>query len=916
VLSGFFAGTALVANGQVPVITGPPDLDIVATNEAFNPATNAWTTRLPMPTARDSFAISEVNGKIYVVGGQIINNCIPIDTLEAYDPATDAWTGLTSMPTARFFAGAGTVNRKMYVIGGQLGCGGAVRTVEVYDPSTDTWSTAADMPTARHSVGVAVIHDTTLNRDVLYAIGGATNNGSVNVPVNTVEAFDPMTNSWTTKTSMLQERFQPVIGVVNGKIYAIGGFDTTFSQASDKTVEAFDPVTNAWTMKTSMPTARGVHPAGGVANNIIYVAGGIDQINLTPETSLTTVEAYHSASDTWSTAPDMPSPRTGLGIAIVNNKLYAVGGNTPGIARVGQPFIYQITATNHPTEYSQSGLPADLNFDTALGIVYGTPTSPSDSPVTFQATNGAGTGPPATKRLVVLPDPTSGLRIVSSTCATGRTGQPFSFRVLTKGDSPATRFTVGGLPYKHGVGPELTIDPVTGVISGTPTSLGNFSVTLTVTDGSLETHATLQLTFISDPTVPIVNSSSDAIITPGSFFSLRLRADASSPIFKYIGTDGLEHQGQTSAGLPPGLSFDGIDTISGVYSPTPTPTPTLLADFTSDARRVSTTAPDTIKIRPAFAVEPIATNPDGTGVAPLNFFVTGPPIVTTNPATLIASFSATLNGSLNPDGLTTSVHFQYGTTTNYDFTTANQSYTGITNRNVSASISGLIASTVYHYRIVATNSAGTTFGGDRMFTTLSATGSPVVASSPATLIASFSAKLNGSLDPHGLTTSVHFRYGTTTGYGLTTAPQSQNGNTYRNASANISSLTASTTYHFRIVASNSAGTRFGSDKTFTTLSGTGPPVVTTNAATSVTSSSATLNGSLDPHGLPTTVSFRWGTTTSYGHTTPMLNQTGNTYRNIAANISGLSTHTTYHFRIVATNSAGTRLGSDRTFTTP
>ncbi len=184
------------------------------------------------------------------------------------------------------------------------------------------------------------------------------------------------------------------------------------------------------------------------------------------------------------------------------------------------------------------------------------------------------------------------------------------------------------------------------------------------------------------------------------------------------------------------------------------------------------------------------------------------------------------------------------------------------------------------------------------------------------MIASFSATLNGSLDPHGLTTTVYFQYGTTTSYGLTTAPQSQSGNTYRNISANISPLTASTVYHFRIVATNSSGTRYGSDRTFTTLAATGAPVVTTNPATNVTSSSATLNGSVDPHGLTTNVFFQYGTTTSYGQATPMQSQTGNTFRNITANISGLTTHTTYHFRIVATNNAGIRFGSDRTFTTP
>jgi hypothetical protein len=297
---------------------------------------------------------------------------------------------------------------------------------------------------------------------------------------------------------------------------------------------------------------------------------------------------------------------------------------------------------------------------------------------------------------------------------------------------------------------------------------------------------------------------------------------------------------------------------------------------------------------------------------------TGSPVVITSPATLIASFSATLNGSLDPHGLTTNVYFQYGTTTSYGLTTPMQSRTGNTYLNISANISGLLASHVYHFRIVAHNGGGTSFGSDRTFTTLSATGPPVVVTStnPATFIASFSATLNSLLDPHGLTTSVHFQYGTTTSYGLTTAPQSHTGNTYLNVSANISSLSASTVYHFRIVATNSAGTTYGADQVFATLSATGPPVVTTNPATNVTSSSATLNGVLDPHGLTTSVYFQYGTTTSYGFTTPMQSQTGNTYRNIAANISGLTTHTTYHFRIVATNSAGTRMGIDRIFTTP
>jgi hypothetical protein len=316
----------------------------------------------------------------------------------------------------------------------------------------------------------------------------------------------------------------------------------------------------------------------------------------------------------------------------------------------------------------------------------------------------------------------------------------------------------------------------------------------------------------------------------------------------------------------------------------------------------------------------VATNSAGTTYGADQTFTTlsatGPPVVTTNPATLIASYSATLNGSLDPHGLTTTVYFQYGTTTSYGLNTSLQTKTGNTYQNISANISGLAASTTYHLRIVATNSAGTRYGADRTFTTLSPTGAPVVTTSPATLIASFSATLNGSVDSHGLTTSVYFQYGATTSYGLTTASQSKSGNSYQNVSANIGSLSASTTYHFRIVATNSGGTVYGADQIFTALSATGPPVVITNSATNVAASSATLNGTVDPHGLTTSVHFQYGTTTGYGLTTVNQSFGGNTYQSISGNISSLSASTTYHFRIVAINTAGATYGSDKTFTTP
>jgi hypothetical protein len=297
---------------------------------------------------------------------------------------------------------------------------------------------------------------------------------------------------------------------------------------------------------------------------------------------------------------------------------------------------------------------------------------------------------------------------------------------------------------------------------------------------------------------------------------------------------------------------------------------------------------------------------------------TGLPVAATTPATSVASFSATLNGSVYPHGSTTTMYFQYGTTTGYGLTTPADTKTGNRYQDVTANINGLTASTTYHYRIVATNSFGTRYGGDRTFITLPPTGRPVVTTDPASLIASFSARVNGSLDPHGLTTTVYFQYGTTTGYGLTTAPHSHTGNTFQNITANVNGLAASTTYHFRTVATNSAGTTYGADRTFRTLNPTGPPIVLANEATNVTSSSATLNGMVDPRGMTTRISFQYGTTNGYGFVTRAQSHSGNTYQNVTANINGLTASTTYHFRMVVGNSVGIFIeyGPDKTFTTP
>jgi phosphodiesterase/alkaline phosphatase D-like protein len=294
-----------------------------------------------------------------------------------------------------------------------------------------------------------------------------------------------------------------------------------------------------------------------------------------------------------------------------------------------------------------------------------------------------------------------------------------------------------------------------------------------------------------------------------------------------------------------------------------------------------------------------------------------PPIATTSAATSKTTTGAALNGTVNANNTSTTVTFEYGTTTSYGQTvSASPSpIADMTNTDVSASITGLTAGTTYHFRVKAVNSLGTTYGSDMTFTTEGL--APTATTKDATNKTSTSATLNASVNANMASTTVTFEYGTTTSYGqtVTASPSPVTGSSNTNVSANISGLSAGTTYHFRIKAVNSVGTTHGSDMTFTTVGLA--PTATTLDATSKTASGATLNASVNANMASTTVTFEYGTTTSYGQTvnaTPST-VTGNSSANVSASITGLTAGTTYHFRVKAVNSVGTTYGSDMTFTT-
>ena len=191
----------------------------------------------------------------------------------------------------------------------------------------------------------------------------------------------------------------------------------------------------------------------------------------------------------------------------------------------------------------------------------------------------------------------------------------------------------------------------------------------------------------------------------------------------------------------------------------------------------------------------------------------------TGAATSIKSTEATLNGTVNPEGLASQYYFEYGTTKSYGSKTTEVS-AGSGSKNVAASqlARGLTPNTIYHFRVAEVNSTGTTRGEDRTFTT--AKGSPpTVVTESATGVTATEAILHGTVNPNGFSTTDQFEYGTTTAYGTVVPAVAEGAGSGTTAVAKgylLTGLRPSTTYHFRIKGTSAEGTSLGSDGTFTT----------------------------------------------------------------------------------------------------
>jgi N-acetylneuraminic acid mutarotase len=137
-----------------------PSLNVsVGTHDVYDIAAGTWSRKADLPTPRNHAAVGVVDGKVYVVGGRagsvFIPNALNVDIVEEYNPATDRWLLKAPMPTPRSAATWGTYNGRIYVAGGEIrhrDIWGTYTTVEAYDPKTNSWARLPPMPMPRHGL--------------------------------------------------------------------------------------------------------------------------------------------------------------------------------------------------------------------------------------------------------------------------------------------------------------------------------------------------------------------------------------------------------------------------------------------------------------------------------------------------------------------------------------------------------------------------------------------------------------------------------------------------------------------------------------------------------------------------------------------------------------------------------------------
>ena len=292
--------------------------DRVATDRVWRMVSSRWVELPHMLQPRAAAAAAIVGDRIIVTGGVDVNGAL-LTTTEVFDG--NSWSLGAPIPTARQMLAAASDGKLVYAVGGTNGHSD-LATVEVYDPDAKAWTPVAALPQATSDLGVAIADGR------LVAVGGVSG-GQV---LKSVSAFDLMTQTWAGLPDMATARHGMAVATVEKSVYAIGGSTAAGDSQVVSTAEVLklparkiQPASH-WRSLPEAPTAR-LMMAWAVLNDKIWIIGGLRN-----GVALQTVESYDPKIGAWQTGPPLPIPLHHAAAATYRGELVVLGGASDNIA--------------------------------------------------------------------------------------------------------------------------------------------------------------------------------------------------------------------------------------------------------------------------------------------------------------------------------------------------------------------------------------------------------------------------------------------------------------------------------------------------------------------------------------------------------------------------------------------------------
>lgn len=351
--AGFFdrdddggAGNFVVAGGGGGSLTSATGL---ATSEVWNFRGMTVTQGATMGTARAlHLAVPLQNGKVLIVGGADDTGTV-LSTCELYDPATNSFAPTGSMNSPRVLHAATLLaDGRVMVAGGTSSLVDTVaaitstlNTTQFYDPNTGVWTNGPNLGGRRLAPAL-----TRLSNNQVMVSGGVEVTLFFGIPINAVsttavQRWNPATNAWTNGPAMPQGRaghHYNQVTLADGRVLLTGGTSVpNLTGAANATpisgADLYNPATNSW-QTADMTTARALHSATVLADGRVLVCGG-SQGTLTTPISIDSVELFAPATNTWTTLPNLPSPRSGHAAARLPDGMVVLIGGQGAAGTVG-----------------------------------------------------------------------------------------------------------------------------------------------------------------------------------------------------------------------------------------------------------------------------------------------------------------------------------------------------------------------------------------------------------------------------------------------------------------------------------------------------------------------------------------------------------------------------------------------------